>query len=75
MTARISPRPGIRRRITRGVGGAITGAAVALTVGLSAVALAPDNGFADLAAAAATRLMLVPLGLVFGAFLALRRPR
>ncbi len=75
MTAPISPDPGMGRLITRGVGGGLAGAAAALAIGLTAVALAPDNGFADLAAAAATRLMLVPLGVVFGVFLALRRPR
>ncbi len=73
MTARTSPRAVIGRQITRCVGGGIAGAVIALAFGLTAVALAPDNGFADLAAAAVTRLMLVPLGVVFGSFLALRR--
>lgn len=46
---------------------AIIGGLAALLVGLSFVALAPDNGFADLAAAAVTRVFLVPLGIVAGA--------
>ena len=46
---------------------AVLGGIVALSVGLIAVALAPDNGFGDLAAAAVTRVILVPLGVLVGA--------
>lgn len=59
-------------RVRWGLVGAIAGVVIALLIGLGAVGLAPDNGVADLAAAAVTKLMLVPLGAVFGAYLAYR---
>ena len=46
---------------------AVMGGLVALALGMAAVALAPDNGFADLAAAAVTRVVLVPFGILVGA--------
>lgn len=46
---------------------AVIGGLAALIVGLAAVAFAPDDGFADLAAAAVTRVFLVPLGMLAGA--------
>ena len=55
-----------RRPLAAALTGAVLGALVALSLGLAAVALAPENGFADLAAAAVTRVILVPAGLVVG---------
>jgi hypothetical protein len=52
--------------VGRSGAGAVLGASIALIVGLFAVALAPDNGFADLAAAALTKVVLVPFGAVVG---------
>lgn len=65
-----------RRRadsILRVLVGAVIGAAVGLAVGLVWIRLAPDNGFADLAAASITRLVLLPLGAIVGALVARRR--
>jgi hypothetical protein len=45
---------------------AILGGLVALLLGLAGVALAPDEGFADLALASMTRIFFVPLGVVIG---------
>ncbi len=45
---------------------ALIGGAIALLLGLLAVAVAPDNGFADLAFASLTKIFFVPLGLVIG---------
>jgi hypothetical protein len=63
--------------LARTVIGAVAGAALAMLIGLLAVAMAPDNGFADLAAAAVTRVVLVPAGGVIGGIVAYRtrRPR
>lgn len=58
--------PAARRVVTiviTGLGGALIG----LLVGLIAIAVAPDNGFGDLAAAAVTTVFLIPMGLVIGA--------
>jgi RsiW-degrading membrane proteinase PrsW (M82 family) len=52
---------------------ALAGAVIALIVGLIAVAVAPENGFADLAAAAVTKIFLVPFGAVAGAVIAWRK--
>ena len=46
--------------------GAVGGGATALIVGWIWIAIAPDNGFADLGAAAVTRVVLAPLGVVLG---------
>ena len=46
---------------------ALLGGLVALLLGLAAVALAPDDGFVDLAFASLTKIFFVPLGLVVGA--------
>lgn len=46
---------------------ALAGGGVALLLGLLAVALAPDDGFLDLAFASMTKIFFVPLGLVIGA--------
>lgn len=46
--------------------GALAGVVIALAVGLTAVVLAPENGFADLAAATVTRVLLVPAGAIVG---------
>ncbi|MGD2060068.1 MAG: hypothetical protein PVF87_04320 [Acidimicrobiia bacterium] len=51
---------------------AFAGGAVALLIGLIGVALAPDNGFADLAFASMTKIFFVPLGLVVGAVIGWR---
>ncbi len=59
-------------KVRWGIAGGILGVVAALVIGLGAVGLAPDNGVADLAAAAVTKLMLIPLGAVFGAYLAYR---
>ena len=45
----------------------LAGASMGLAIGLLAVALAPENGFADLAAAAITKIFLVPFAAVVGA--------
>jgi hypothetical protein len=50
--------------------GALAGAALGLVVGLVAVALAPENGFADLAAGALTTVVIVPGGALAGAITA-----
>lgn len=64
MTGRRAPtRFPLMRVIVSGVSGAL----IALLLGLLAVALAPDNGFADLAFASVTKIFLMPLGLVIGA--------
>lgn len=52
---------------------ALVGALAALAIGLVWIRLAPDNGFADLAAASLTRLVLVPLGAIVGALVGRRR--
>ena len=52
---------------------AIIGGLAALALGLLWVRLAPDNGFADLAAASITRLVLVPLGAIVGGLMGRRR--
>ena len=46
--------------------GAVGGGAVALIVGAVWVVLAPDDGFADLAAAAVTAVVLIPVGTILG---------
>ena len=52
---------------------ALAGASLGLAIGLLAVALAPENGFADLAAAAVTRIFLIPFGAVVGATIGWRK--
>lgn len=59
--------PPARVALSRVAAFAVIGGLTALILGLSAVVLAPDNGFADLAAAAVTRVFLVPLGILAGA--------
>lgn len=59
--------PPVRVELGRVLAFAVLGGLIALVLGLAAVALAPDNGFADLAAAAVTRVFLVPLGILAGA--------
>ncbi len=59
--------PPVRVPLSRVLAFAVLGGLIALTLGLTAVTLAPQNGFADLAAAAVTRVFLVPFGLVVGA--------
>lgn len=59
--------PPVRVELSRVLAFAVLGGLIALLIGLAAVALAPDNGFADLAAAAVTRVFLVPLGVLGGA--------
>lgn len=46
---------------------AVVGGGVALLIGLTAVALAPDAGMLDLAFASMTKIFFIPLGLVVGA--------
>lgn len=46
---------------------ALAGGLVALLLGMAGVALAPDDGFADLAFASMTKIFFVPLGVVIGA--------
>lgn len=61
------PTPPVHFPIGRILSCAVIGGLGALILGLAAVALAPENGFADLAAAAVTRAFLVPLGIGIGA--------
>ncbi len=63
--SRATPR--LRVSLARVLAFAVLGGLVALVLGMAAIALAPDNGFGDLAAAAVTRVVLVPLGIVSGA--------
>jgi uncharacterized membrane-anchored protein len=63
------------RNLARVVIAALIGGLLALAIGLLAVQLAPENGFADLAAAALTRVFLVPLGIVAGGVIGYRRRR
>lgn len=46
--------------------GAVAGMILAALVGVVAVALAPDNGFGDLAAATVTLVFGIPFGAVLG---------
>lgn len=46
--------------------GAVAGAVLAVLIGLVAVALAPDDGFGDLAAATVTLVFGVPAGAILG---------
>ena len=58
--------------------GAVSGAVLAVLIGLIAVALAPDDGFGDLAAATVTLVFGVPAGAILGGvvgFLVGRRAR
>ncbi len=55
--------------------GALVGALIGLGIGLVAIALSPNNGFGDLAAAAVTTVFLIPAGLVIGGVLAFLRQR
>lgn len=55
--------------------GAALGALLALVVGLTAVALAPDDSFGDLAAGAVTKVALLPAGAIAGALVAWRKSR
>jgi hypothetical protein len=48
------------------VAGGIGGGVIGLIVGAMWIALAPDNDFADLAAAAVTTVVLIPTGVVLG---------
>ena len=47
--------------------GAVAGVLIAVLVGLAAVAMAPANGFGDLAAAAVTLVFGIPAGAILGA--------
>lgn len=55
--------------------GAVLGALMGLGIGLVAIALAPTNGFGDLAAAAVTTVFLIPAGVVVGGVVAFWRHR
>lgn len=55
--------------------GAVLGALIGLGIGLAAIALAPNNGFGDLAAAAVTTVFLIPAGVVIGGLVAFWRQR
>jgi hypothetical protein len=46
--------------------GAVAGVLIAVLLGLAAVAMAPDNGFGDLAAAAVTLVFGIPAGAILG---------
>ncbi|HUG32656.1 MAG TPA: hypothetical protein VMM14_07180 [Acidimicrobiia bacterium] len=46
--------------------GAVAGAALAVLIGLIAMPLAPDDGFADLAAATVSLVFGVPAGAILG---------
>lgn len=70
-----SAQPGNRSVVVPILAGAVLGAVAGLALGLTAIALAPDNGFADLAAAAVTRVFIVPFGAVVGGLIAWRRLR
>jgi uncharacterized membrane protein len=59
--------PPARVALSRVLAFGVLGGLVALVLGLAALALAPDNGFADLAVSAVTRVFLVPLGILAGA--------
>ena len=59
----------------RTVVGAALGAVAALGVGGAMIALAPADGMADLAAAAVTRVFLLPAGIGVGAVVGHRRAR
>ena len=63
MSGRTSP---LRSRAARVLAYAVIGGLIALAVGLAAVVLAPEDGFGDLAAAAVTRVVLVPAGILIG---------
>jgi len=55
--------------------GAVTGALVGLGVGLIWMALAPDNGMGELAAAAVMTVFLIPGGFIIGGGLGFWRSR
>lgn len=62
-----SPANGIRSSaLLRVLLGAVAGVLIAVLVGLAAVAMAPDNGFGDLAAAAVTLVFGIPAGAILG---------
>lgn len=63
------------RRILGILVGAISGAGFALLVGLLWIALSPDNGFGDLAAAAMTKVVLIPAGALVGGAVGFRFAR
>lgn len=66
---------GPRRRWLTPILGGVVGGIVALLIGAIWIVLAPDNGFADLAASAVTAVFLVPLGILIGAVGAVLRDR
>jgi hypothetical protein len=55
--------------------GAAAGAIVGLVIGFIWMALAPNNGFGDLAAAAVMTVFLIPGGLIIGGGLGYWRSR
>lgn len=55
--------------VARAVIGAVVGMAVAVGIGLIAVAIADTEGFGDLAAAAVTIVFGLPAGAIVGGFL------
>jgi hypothetical protein len=59
-------------RLARVSVGMVFGATAALLIGMVVVLMAPDGDFADLAAAAVSRAVLVPLGAAIGAVLGYR---
>lgn len=63
--SRVTPR--FEVPLARMLAFAVVGGLIALGLGLAAVALAPDSGFGDLAAATVTRLVLIPAGIIGGA--------
>lgn len=55
--------------------GAVAGALVGVVIGLIWMALAPDNGMGDLAAAAVMTVFLIPGGFIIGGGLGFWRSR
>ncbi len=65
----------MKRTVVRVLLGAVTGALVGLAVGFTWMALAPDNGMGDLAAAAVMTVFLIPGGFIIGGGLGFWRSR
>lgn len=65
----------MQRTAVRVLLGAVIGALVGLGVGLIWMALAPDNGMGDLAAAAVMTVFLIPGGFIIGGGLGFWRSR
>ncbi len=65
----------MQRTVVRVLLGAAAGAIVGLVIGFIWMALAPDNGFGDLAAAAVMTVFLIPGGFIIGGGLGFWRSR